>query len=71
MSGASSGDSERSSSGDETGMACDFCGRIVPRVRRVALDQGYERLQTPHRVRYACLDCSEEKDRLRREVSEG
>jgi hypothetical protein len=34
-------------------------------VRRVALDQGYERLQTPHLVRYACERCSDEKERSR------
>ena len=49
-----------------TGLRCDFCGALVPRVRRVALDEGYERLQTPHPVRYACVDCSETKERDRR-----
>ena len=46
-------------------LRCDFCGREVSRVRRVALDRGYERLQTPHQVRYACEGCSEEKERNR------
>jgi hypothetical protein len=45
---------------------CDFCGELVPRVRRVALDRNYERLQTPHAVQYACPRCSEEKERQRR-----
>ncbi len=45
---------------------CDFCGAVVPRVRRVALDRDYERLQTPHPVRYACPRCSEKKERDRR-----
>ena len=44
---------------------CDFCGAEVPSVRRVALDAGYERLQTPHRERYACERCSEQKERER------
>ncbi len=44
---------------------CDFCGQEVPRVKRVALDRGYERLQTPHAVRYACERCSEEKEQRR------
>jgi hypothetical protein len=44
---------------------CDFCGQEVARVRRVALDRDYERLQTPHEVRYACERCSEEKERQR------
>jgi hypothetical protein len=48
------------------GLVCDFCGERVASVRRIALDQGYERLQTPHRERYACPDCSEKKERERR-----
>jgi hypothetical protein len=44
---------------------CDFCGATVPRVRRIALDQGYDRLQTPHRELYACDPCSERKERRR------
>ena len=49
----------------EEGRLCDFCGARVSRVRRVALDRDYERLQTPHPVRYACPDCSAEKERAR------
>lgn len=45
--------------------ACDFCGEQVPRVRRIALDRGYDRLQKPHPVRYACDACSAEKERER------
>ncbi len=52
-------------------LRCDFCGREVARVRRVALDRGYERLQTPHQVRYACPSCSEEKERDRQAGSGG
>jgi hypothetical protein len=44
---------------------CDFCGASVPRVRRVALDRDYDRLQKPHQVQYACPECSERKDRER------
>jgi hypothetical protein len=47
------------------GLVCDFCGERVPSVRRIALDQGYERLQTPHKERYACPACSEKKERER------
>jgi hypothetical protein len=47
------------------GLRCDFCGQPALRVRRVALDAGYERLQTPHPVRYACPACSEAKERSR------
>jgi hypothetical protein len=48
-----------------TPLVCDFCGRPAPVIRRVALDRGYERLQTPHPVRYACPRCSEEKEQRR------
>ena len=44
---------------------CDFCGAQVPRVRRIALDRDYDRLQTPHRVQYACPECSDRKERER------
>ena len=46
-------------------LVCDFCGQAAPVIRRVALDRGYERLQTPHPVRYACSRCSEEKEQRR------
>ena len=45
---------------------CDFCGRSVPRVLRVALDRDYDRLAKAHAVRYACPDCSVKKDEERR-----
>jgi hypothetical protein len=51
--------------GQGEGLRCDFCGAEVARVRRVALDRGYERLQTPHQALYACERCSEQKE-LRR-----
>jgi hypothetical protein len=50
--------------GAEERFRCDFCGSEVPRVRRVALDRDYDRLQ-PHRVQYACPECSERKERER------
>lgn len=46
-------------------LRCDFCGSPAARVRRVALDRDYDRLQQPHRVRYACPTCSAEKERSR------
>ena len=49
----------------EQPLVCDFCGEPAPVVRRVALDRGYERLQTPHPVRYACPRCSEQKEQRR------
>jgi len=47
------------------GQVCDFCGRHVQRVRRVAVDRGYERLVMPHKELYACPECSEKKERDR------
>ena len=47
------------------GRQCDFCGAVVPTVRRIALDQDYDRLQQPHRELYACAPCSERKERDR------
>lgn len=49
----------------DVGLRCDFCGEQVTSVRRVALDQDYDRLQTPHQERYACPSCSERKERAR------
>jgi hypothetical protein len=48
-------------------LTCDFCGETAPTVRRIALDGDYDRLQTPHAVRYACPDCSKRKERERRD----
>ena len=48
-----------------TGRQCDFCGAVVSTVRRVALDQDYDRLQQPHRELYACGPCAERKERAR------
>ena len=53
------------------GFRCDFCGAVVPRVRRVALDRDYERLRTPHPVKYACPPCSEAKERSRLGLARG
>jgi hypothetical protein len=52
-------------------LVCDFCGRTVPRVRRIAIDRDYERLQTPHRVQYACDTCSDQKERRRLGIDRG
>jgi uncharacterized protein with PIN domain len=48
------------------GQRCDFCGAEVSVVRRVALDQDYDRLQKPHRELYACEPCSDRKEQRRR-----
>ena len=46
-------------------LECDFCGRTTEAVRRIALDEGYDRLQRPHKEQYACADCSAKKERER------
>jgi len=48
-----------------TVLRCDFCGAESERVRRVALDQGYDRLSQRHVVRYACEPCSRRKEQSR------
>lgn len=50
---------------DSDGFECDFCHDRVASVRRVALDGEYERLRTPHAVRYACEGCFQRKDQER------
>lgn len=52
-------------SGPAPELRCDFCGKPVSRVRRVALDRDYDRLQKPHPARYACPECSDAKERER------
>lgn len=49
-------------------LRCDFCGEVATSVRRVALDQDYDRLAKPHRELYACPTCSERKERSRRGI---
>ncbi len=51
--------------GEAAEIRCDFCGQVSDRVRRIALDRDYERLQTPHLVQYACSTCSEAKEKKR------
>ncbi|MFQ5698885.1 MAG: hypothetical protein ACE5IL_11450 [Myxococcota bacterium] len=46
-------------------LRCDFCGRATDRVRRVALEAGYDRLTQRHAVRYACAECSSRKEAAR------
>lgn len=47
---------------------CDFCGKETPRIRRIALDQGYDRLGIRHAARYACEQCSKAKEAQRRQA---
>jgi hypothetical protein len=58
-------DEKRTDPPEPAPLRCDFCGRAVASVRRIALDSGYDRLARPHRVQYACEPCSERKERER------
>jgi hypothetical protein len=49
----------------ELGKLCDFCGDRVSMVRRVALDQEYDRLQKVHQEQYSCSTCFEAKEQKR------
>ena len=54
---------------------CDFCGKEVDSVERVALDRGYDRLTVKHSKMYACLECSKKKEaervsKIKKETSE-
>ena len=48
-----------------SGRSCDFCGDVVSSVRRVALDEEYDRLQKAHQEQYSCGDCFEKKEQQR------
>lgn len=50
------------SANDSQELHCDFCGAASPHVRRIALAEGYDRLQRPHQEQYACPDCSQKKE---------
>ncbi len=47
-------------------LRCDFCGREVETVRRVAIDKDYDRLSVKHQIKYACEECSKRKEEERR-----
>ena len=42
---------------------CDFCSIETSVVRRVVIDNDYNRIGT--KAMYACIECSEKKDRER------
>lgn len=44
---------------------CDFCGEQSNIIKRIALDEDYDRLTTLNAPRYACPSCSEIKERQR------
>lgn len=50
---------------EASGRRCDFCGDIVPSVRRVALDREYDRLQKAHQEQYSCASCFDKKEQER------
>lgn len=51
----------------ESLLKCDFCGQETDFVVRVAIDADYDRLSVKHHKRYACLSCSEKKEKERLE----
>jgi len=57
--------SESESTAGGTEFMCDFCGKQVERVRRIALDRDYDRLGIKHARQYACAQCSLDKEALR------
>ena len=46
-------------------MVCDFCGKPSAAIRRIALDDGYDRITTKAPAKYACSVCSAEKEDAR------
>ena len=44
---------------------CDFCGKSAEALRRIALDDGYDRITTNDAPKYACAPCSIEKEETR------
>lgn len=52
-------------------LKCDFCGAETESVVRVALDRDYDRLSVKHQKRYACLSCSEKKEKERKKRAAG
>ena len=51
---------------DETSIhTCDFCSTETDVVRRIVIDNDYNRMGT--KAMYACIECSEKKDRERLE----
>jgi hypothetical protein len=46
-------------------LRCDFCGRECESVARVAVDKDYDRLTVKHERKYACPECSREKEKKR------
>ena len=42
---------------------CDFCSSETDVVRRIVIDNDYNRMGT--KAMYACIECSEKKDRER------
>ena len=60
-------DSQADNAGDAGigGRRCDFCSDVVSSVRRVALDQEYDRLQKVHQEQYSCAPCFEKKEQDR------
>lgn len=50
-------------------LRCDFCGKEAESLRRIALDEGYDRLSVKHNKMYGCDECSKKKDKERKELN--
>jgi hypothetical protein len=46
-------------------LICNFCGESAEALRRIALDDGYDRITTKTAPLYACEPCSTEKEEMR------
>ena len=50
-------------------LVCDFCGKPTEVLRRIVLDDGYDRITTQAPPQYACSVCSAKKEETRLEMS--
>lgn len=50
-------------------LRCDFCGKEVETVVRVAIDKDYDRLTVKHEIKYACPECSIKKEAERHNLA--
>ena len=50
-------------------MKCDTCGKEVPEVKRVVVDEGYDR--TLAKPLYNCPDCYDKKLKSRKSAQSG
>lgn len=46
-------------------LICDLCKQPSTSLRRIAMDNGYDRLTVKHQEMYACYQCSTQKEEER------